>query len=311
MQQGPPLGRHRDYGNTTWHVALEPPPLLRTTTMEQPTRVMDGGGGGGGGNEPRARDYNNTELFGSSGSEDDMAVDVELAHRAPGVASPAAHGEHELLPCAPLNFGASSLFATPVPDVDVLRGGWISWPLPLPSHRHVGVEMFCTWYTPSRLARVYAATGCQWVSVQGSGTEAHGANDWVAIDRLKAQGEKALARRAAELKVGAAGGTESVVQDILSIAQAVGYTVGKWLVYVPAVAIDATWRKIAAATAAGELGASAKVSAQPPREGSDIVICVYISDFNDVARLQRTRQRYRQRWRHCLLRRYTVLCAMP
>ncbi len=72
---------------------------------------------------------------------------------------------------------------------------------------------------------------------------------------------------------------------------------GKWLIFVKTAEIDEWWTKIRAATEAGQLGSSAKVStakenpnAKDPKAG---VICVYTHDVDDVADCRRVREALR------------------
>lgn len=73
---------------------------------------------------------------------------------------------------------------------------------------------------------------------------------------------------------------------------------GKWLIFIKTTEIDQWWARIKAATEAGHLGGSAKVStakenpnAKDPRTG---VICVYTYDVDDVADCRRIREGLRE-----------------
>jgi hypothetical protein len=72
---------------------------------------------------------------------------------------------------------------------------------------------------------------------------------------------------------------------------------GKWLIFLPDDRVDELWRKVRNATAAGELGISAKVStAKPNPESRDErkVIYVYTRDWADEADVMRVRERLRE-----------------
>ena len=86
---------------------------------------------------------------------------------------------------------------------------------------------------------------------------------------------------------------------------------GKWLIFLPDDRVDGLWRKVRDATAAGELGISAKVStAKPNPESRDErkVIYVYTRDWADEADVMRVRERLRgmdvgeRETRHLVLR---------
>jgi hypothetical protein len=73
---------------------------------------------------------------------------------------------------------------------------------------------------------------------------------------------------------------------------------GKWLLFINTAEIDEWWAKIKAATEAGQLGGSAKVStakenpnAKGPKAG---VICVYTHDVEDVTDCRRVREALRK-----------------
>lgn len=72
---------------------------------------------------------------------------------------------------------------------------------------------------------------------------------------------------------------------------------GKWLVFLPADEVDALWRRVRDATAAGELGISAKVStAKPNPDARDdrYVIYVYTADWQDEPGVMRVRETLRE-----------------
>ncbi len=71
---------------------------------------------------------------------------------------------------------------------------------------------------------------------------------------------------------------------------------GKWLVFLPADEVDTAWRRVRDATAAGELGISAKVStAKPNPDARDdrYVVYVYTADWRDEAEVMRVREALR------------------
>ncbi len=71
---------------------------------------------------------------------------------------------------------------------------------------------------------------------------------------------------------------------------------GKWLVFLPKDEVDAVWRRVRDATAAGELGISAKVStAKPNPDARDdrYVVYVYTADWRDEAEVMRVREALR------------------
>jgi len=73
---------------------------------------------------------------------------------------------------------------------------------------------------------------------------------------------------------------------------------GKWLVFVSRKDVDEVWEKIRAATEAGRLGISAKVSTAKPNPLSTNpekhVICVYTPDWTDEADVMRVREELRR-----------------
>ena len=71
---------------------------------------------------------------------------------------------------------------------------------------------------------------------------------------------------------------------------------GKWLVFLPADEVDDLWRRVRNATAAGELGISAKVStAKPNPDARDdrYVIYAYTADWQDEPEVMRVREALR------------------
>lgn len=71
---------------------------------------------------------------------------------------------------------------------------------------------------------------------------------------------------------------------------------GKWLIFLPAEEVDAAWRRVRDATAAGELGISAKVStAKPNPDARDdrYVVYVYTADWRDEPGVMRVREALR------------------
>jgi hypothetical protein len=71
---------------------------------------------------------------------------------------------------------------------------------------------------------------------------------------------------------------------------------GKWLVFLPKEEVDAVWRRVRDATAAGELGISAKVStAKPNPDARDdrYVVYAYTADWRDEAEVMRVREALR------------------
>jgi hypothetical protein len=72
---------------------------------------------------------------------------------------------------------------------------------------------------------------------------------------------------------------------------------GKWLIFLTDDRVDGLWRRVRDATAAGELGVSAKVSTSKPNpESRDErkVIYVYTRDWADEADVMRVRERLRE-----------------
>ncbi|HOT94953.1 MAG TPA: DUF1917 domain-containing protein [Methanoregulaceae archaeon] len=68
---------------------------------------------------------------------------------------------------------------------------------------------------------------------------------------------------------------------------------GKWLIFLPPEEVDQTWRRVRDATAAGELGISAKVSTAKPNpdsRDSRYVIYVYTADWRDEQEVMRVRE---------------------
>jgi len=71
---------------------------------------------------------------------------------------------------------------------------------------------------------------------------------------------------------------------------------GKWLIFLPADEVDAVWRRVRDATAAGDLGISAKVStAKPNPDARDdrYVVYVYTADWRDEEEVMRVREALR------------------
>ncbi len=71
---------------------------------------------------------------------------------------------------------------------------------------------------------------------------------------------------------------------------------GKWLVFLPADEVDTVWRRVRDATAAGELGISAKVSTakrNPDARDDRYVVYVYTADWRDEAEVMRVREALR------------------
>ncbi len=71
---------------------------------------------------------------------------------------------------------------------------------------------------------------------------------------------------------------------------------GKWLVFLSPDEVDAAWRQVRDATAAGELGLSAKVSTakrNPDARDDRYVIYVYTADWRDEAGVMRVREALR------------------
>ena len=73
---------------------------------------------------------------------------------------------------------------------------------------------------------------------------------------------------------------------------------GKWLVFVSAKYVDATWAKIKEATEAGRLGSAAKVATARPNPNApnprSRVICAYTYDWKDEADVRRVREELRR-----------------
>lgn len=71
---------------------------------------------------------------------------------------------------------------------------------------------------------------------------------------------------------------------------------GKWLIFLPADEVDTVWRRVRDATAAGDLGISAKVStAKPNPDARDdrYVVYVYTADWRDEEEVMRVREALR------------------
>ena len=73
---------------------------------------------------------------------------------------------------------------------------------------------------------------------------------------------------------------------------------GKWLIFVHKSQIDQVWKKVKAALKNGELGRSAKVSTRRPSpfaaDPDTHVICIYTYDSDDIADVQKIRQKLRE-----------------
>lgn len=89
-----------------------------------------------------------------------------------------------------------------------------------------------------------------------------------------------------------------VTDRILGAAQTRGVTSGKWMLFPLPRDVDAVWRIVADATASGQLGSAAKVATKSvaeeeadsqgrPGSGRPRLVCVYTTDFADVADVQR------------------------
>ena len=71
---------------------------------------------------------------------------------------------------------------------------------------------------------------------------------------------------------------------------------GKWLIFLPADEVDVVWRRVRDATAAGDLGISAKVStAKPNPDARDdrYVVYVYTADWRDEEEVMLVREALR------------------
>ena len=76
-------------------------------------------------------------------------------------------------------------------------------------------------------------------------------------------------------------------QSILNVAKKQRYTTGKWMIFFPPDKVDEGWKTIAAATAQGQLGCSAKVSPVLDNPDRTMLCCIYVSDFADRAEVRR------------------------
>ena len=74
---------------------------------------------------------------------------------------------------------------------------------------------------------------------------------------------------------------------ILRIAKLNGSTCGKWLIFANSVDVDFCWEIIVAAVEGGNLGCSAKVATRNPDSPFSHVICVYCSNFENTAEVER------------------------
>lgn len=77
------------------------------------------------------------------------------------------------------------------------------------------------------------------------------------------------------------------VADIAALAQNLGVTCGKWMLFPEPDEVDEVWAVVARATARGELGVAAKVAPRPEdgvmgdADKRARLICVYTADFGD------------------------------
>ena len=83
-------------------------------------------------------------------------------------------------------------------------------------------------------------------------------------------------------------------QSILSVAKKQRYTTGKWMIFFPPDKVDEGWKTIAAATAQGQLGCSAKISPVLDNPDRTMLCCIYVSDFADRAEVRRVLLALRQ-----------------
>jgi hypothetical protein len=74
--------------------------------------------------------------------------------------------------------------------------------------------------------------------------------------------------------------------DLLNLAIASSTTCGKWMLFPTVNEVSHDWQVIAKATAEGKLGHTSKVATWDPSR-SQVLICVYTSDFNDLADVKR------------------------
>lgn len=84
-------------------------------------------------------------------------------------------------------------------------------------------------------------------------------------------------------------------KDLLNLAHVLGVRAGKWMLFPRIAEVDKIWRKVAAATAAGELGMAAKVAPNDLHEGGlSRLICIYTHDFRDRADVRRVLNKLRE-----------------
>lgn len=76
--------------------------------------------------------------------------------------------------------------------------------------------------------------------------------------------------------------------DLLNAATKRGLTSGKWLIFPTPDNLPLVWRRVAEATAAGELGPCSKVGTwEPDHATKPTVICVYTKDFSNMTDVKR------------------------
>ncbi|KAI0550926.1 hypothetical protein F4679DRAFT_540881 [Xylaria curta] len=77
-------------------------------------------------------------------------------------------------------------------------------------------------------------------------------------------------------------------KDILELAQDIGVTFGKWLIFCDTREVDRIWDIIVNATLADQLGVAAKVAARSSQDSIEsILICVYTRNFKDKKDVRR------------------------
>ncbi|KAH7029391.1 uncharacterized protein B0I36DRAFT_411291 [Microdochium trichocladiopsis] len=77
-------------------------------------------------------------------------------------------------------------------------------------------------------------------------------------------------------------------EDILTLAQHLRVTCGKWMLFCPVAEVDAVWELIAKATANNELGIAAKVAPKSSTDSrAERLICVYTADFSNKQDIKR------------------------
>ncbi|KAF4976624.1 hypothetical protein FZEAL_6738 [Fusarium zealandicum] len=89
---------------------------------------------------------------------------------------------------------------------------------------------------------------------------------------------------------------KKAAEDILHLAHAAKVRAGKWMLFCAPAEVNDVWDIVAKATANNELGIAAKVAPRPVDEDSrkDRLICVYTTDFADVADVGRVLQKLRE-----------------